>query len=42
MKKIEIIHDDVSKKVYATDEPDKVIIQYTDAITAYYLSLIHI
>lgn len=36
MKKIEIIHDGVSKKVYATDEPDKVIIQYTDAITAYY------
>ena len=35
MKKIEIIHDGVSKKVYATDEPDKVIIQYTDAITAY-------
>ena len=36
MEKIEIIHDGVSKKVYATDEPDKVIIQYTDAITAYY------
>ena len=36
MKKKEIIHDGVSKKVYATDEPDKVIIQYTDAITAYY------
>lgn len=36
MKKIEIIHDGVSKKVYATDEHDKVIIQYTDAITAYY------
>lgn len=36
MKKIEIIHDGVSKKVYATDESDKVIIQYTDAITAYY------
>ena len=36
MKKIEIIHDGVSKKVYATDEPDKVIIEYTDAITAYY------
>ena len=36
MKKIELIHDGVSKKVYATDEPDKVIIQYTDAITAYY------
>ena len=36
MKRIEIIHDGVSKKVYATDEPDKVIIQYTDAITAYY------
>ena len=36
MKKIEIIHDGVSKKVYATDDPDKVIIQYTDAITAYY------
>ena len=36
MKKIEIIHDGVSKKVYATDEPDKVIIQYADAITAYY------
>lgn len=36
MKKIEIIHDGVSKKVYATDEPDKVIIQYTDTITAYY------
>ena len=36
MKKIEIIHDGVSKKVYATDEPDKVIIQYIDAITAYY------
>ena len=36
MKKIEIIHDGVSKKVYATDEPDNVIIQYTDAITAYY------
>ena len=36
MIKIEIIHDGVSKKVYATDEPDKVIIQYTDAITAYY------
>ena len=36
MKKNEIIHDGVSKKVYATDEPDKVIIQYTDAITAYY------
>lgn len=36
MKKTEIIHDGVSKKVYATDEPDKVIIQYTDAITAYY------
>lgn len=36
MKKIEIIHDGVSKKVYAADEPDKVIIQYTDAITAYY------
>lgn len=36
MKKVEIIHDGVSKKVYATDEPDKVIIQYTDAITAYY------
>lgn len=36
MKKTEIIHDGVSKKVYATDETDKVIIQYTDAITAYY------
>ena len=31
-----MIHNGVSKKVYATDEPDKVIIQYTDAITAYY------
>ena len=31
-----MIHNGVSKKVYATDEPNKVIIQYTDAITAYY------
>ena len=27
MKKIEIIHDGVSKKVYATDEPEKGIIK---------------
>lgn len=36
MEKTQLIHNGVSKKVYATDEPDKVIIQYTDAITAYY------
>ena len=36
MEKTQMIHNGVSKKVYATDEPDKVIIQYTDAITAYY------
>lgn len=36
MEKTMMIHNGVSKKVYATDEPDKVIIQYTDFITAYY------
>lgn len=36
MEKTQMIHNGVSKKVYATDEPNKVIIQYTDAITAYY------
>lgn len=36
MEKIQMIHNGVSKKVYLTDEPDKVIIQYTDVITAYY------
>lgn len=36
MNKTELIHNGVSKKVYATDEADKVIIEYTDVITAYY------
>ena len=36
MNKTELIHNGVSKKVYATDEADKVIIEYTDTITAYY------
>ena len=36
MEKTKMIHNGVSKKVYATDEPDKFIIQYADAITAYY------
>ena len=31
-----IIHDGVSIKIYGTDEPDKVIIYFTDDITAYY------
>ena len=34
MNKTELIHNGVSKKVYATDEADKVIIEYTDTITA--------
>ena len=36
MKKTDIIHDGVSIKIYGTDEPDKVIISFTDDITAYY------
>ena len=36
MVKTQMIHNGVSKKVYATEDLDKVIIQYTDAITAYY------
>ena len=36
MEKTQMIHNGVSKKVYATDDPNKVIIQHTDAITAYY------
>jgi hypothetical protein len=36
MQKTDIIHDGVSIKIYGTDEPDKVIIYFTDDITAYY------
>jgi len=32
----DIIHDGVSIKIRSADEPDKVIIQFTDDITAYY------
>ena len=38
MNRTNIIHDGVSIKIYETDEPDKVIISFTDDI----LSLIHI
>ena len=36
MNRTDIIHDGVSIKIYGTDEPDKVIISFTDDITAYY------
>lgn len=36
MEKKDIIHDGVSIKIFATDEQDKVIIDFTDEITAYY------
>ena len=36
MNRTNIIHDGVSIKIYETDEPDKVIISFTDDITAYY------
>ena len=36
MNRTNIIHDGVSIKIYGTDEPDKVIISFTDDITAYY------
>ena len=36
MNRTNIIHDGVSIKIYETDEPDKVIICFTDDITAYY------
>lgn len=36
MNRNDIIHDGVSIKIYGTDEPDKVIIYFTDDITAYY------
>ena len=34
--KTDIIHDGVSIKVYATDDPQKAIIHFTDDITAFY------
>ena len=36
MSRDEIIHDGVSIKIYGTDEEDKVIVRFTDDITAYY------
>ncbi len=36
MNKTEKIYDGVSIKIFATDEPDKVIVSFTDDITAYY------
>ncbi|MGM9737586.1 MAG: phosphoribosylaminoimidazolesuccinocarboxamide synthase [Candidatus Cryptobacteroides sp.] len=36
MNKTNIIHDGVSIKIFGTDEEDKVIISFTDEITAYY------
>lgn len=35
MEKREIIHDGVSIKIYGTEDPEKVIISFTDDITAY-------
>lgn len=32
----DIIHDGVSIKIYSADEPDKVVISFTDDITAFY------
>lgn len=36
MNKTDKIYDGVSIKIFATDEPDKVIVSFTDDITAYY------
>ena len=36
MTKEEKIYDGVSIKIYATDDPEKVIVNFTDDITAYY------
>lgn len=36
MEKRNILHDGVSIKVYETDQSDKVIVSFTDDITAYY------
>lgn len=36
MEKRDIIHDGVSIKIFGTDEPDKVLVHFTDDITAYY------
>lgn len=36
MEKTGILHDGVSIKIYQTDEPDKVIVHFTDDITAFY------
>lgn len=35
MKKTNILYNGVSIKIYLTDEPDKVIVHFTDEITAY-------
>ena len=35
MERREIIHDGVSIKIFGTEDPDKVIIHFTDDITAY-------
>ncbi len=36
MQKTNVIHDGVSIKIYGTDDPEKVIVNFTDDITAYY------
>lgn len=36
MNKTDKLYDGVSIKIFATDEPDKVIVSFTDDITAYY------
>lgn len=36
MRKTNVIHDGVSIKIYGTDDPEKVIVNFTDDITAYY------
>ena len=35
MEKTGIVHDGVSIKIYDTEDPEKVIISFTDEITAY-------
>ena len=35
MKQLEMLYEGKAKQVYATDDPDKIIIHYKDAATAY-------
>ena len=42
MKKLEQLYEGKAKKVFATEDPDVVIVDYKDDATAFNLSLIHI